>query len=75
MVVNSIQMPIERSNSDNIIITLPAGIDSVGLQRLIDHAKYLEATAGSKAKQKNVDILADEVNAGWWAKNKKRFIR
>ena len=68
-------MLVERTNDDKILITLPSSIDSFGLQRIIDYAKYLEATAGSRAKQKDVDKLADEVNAGWWAKNRKRFIR
>ena len=68
-------MLIERGSNDNIIITLPAGVDTFGLQRIIDYAKYLEATAGSKAKQQDVDKLAEEVNANWWAHNKKRFIR
>ena len=68
-------MLIERPNSENIVITLPSSVDNFGLQRLIDYAKYLEATAGSKAKQKDVNKLADSVNAGWWAKNGKRFIK
>jgi len=54
---------------------LSSSIDSYGLQRLIDYVKYLEATSKSKAKQTEVDKLADEVNASWWSKNKKRFIR
>jgi hypothetical protein len=37
--------------------------------------KYLEATSKSKAKQSDVDKLADEVNASWWAKNRKRFTK
>ena len=68
-------MLIERTNNSQIIITLPSPVDNFGLQKLIDYAKYLEATAGSKAKQKDADNLADEVNAAWWAKNRKRFIK
>jgi hypothetical protein len=67
-------MLIERADN-KIVITLPSTIDSFGLQRLIDYVKYLEATSKSKAKQQDVDKLADEVNAGWWAKNRKRFIK
>jgi hypothetical protein len=37
--------------------------------------KYLEATSKSKAKQSDVDKLADEVNASWWNENRKRFIK
>jgi len=68
-------MLIERTNNDQITITLPSSMDSDSLQRLIDYAKYLEATAGSKAKQKEIDQLADDVNAAWWSKNRKRFIK
>ncbi|MFI5195583.1 MAG: hypothetical protein ACHQD8_00700 [Chitinophagales bacterium] len=68
-------MLIERTDNDKIIITLPSMNDKFGLQRLIDYAKYLEATAKSKAKQADIDKLADEVNAAWWSKNRKRFIK
>ena len=33
------------------------------------YAKYLEATSKSKAKQSDVDKLADEINSNWWNKN------
>lgn len=66
---------IERTNKNKLTITLSASIDSYGLQRLIDYVKYLEATSKGKAKQGDVDKLADEVNASWWVKNKKRFIK
>jgi hypothetical protein len=67
-------MLIERNNKQ-ITITVSSSVDSFGLQRIIDYVKYLEATAKSKAKQSDVDKLANEVNAGWWAKNRKRFIK
>jgi len=69
------QMLIERTDNDKIQITVSSAIGSFGLQRLIDYIRYLEATAKSKAKQTDVDKLADEVNASWWAKNSKRFIK
>ena len=68
-------MLIERTNNNKITITVSSSVDSFGLQRLIDYVKYLEATAKSKAKQSDVDKLADEVNAVWWTKNRKRFIK
>jgi hypothetical protein len=68
-------MLVERTNNDKIVITLSSSVDSFGLQRLIDYMKYLEVTSKSKAKQSDVDKLADEVNASWWAKNRKRFIK
>ena len=68
-------MLVERVNDDKIVITLSSSVDSFSLQRLINYVKYLEATAKSKAKQADVDKLADEVNASWWSKNRKRFIK
>ena len=44
-------------------------------RRLIDYAKYLKATSKSKAKQSNVDKLAEDVNSGWWERNKQRFLK
>ena len=68
-------MLIEQTNKNKITITVSSSVDSFGLQRVIDYVKYLEATAKSKAKQSDIDKLADEVNADWWAKNRKRFIK
>ena len=73
---HSIQiMLIESTENDRIIISLSSRVDKSGLQRLIDYAKYLEATPKSKAKQANANNLADEVNPLWWSKNRKRFIK
>lgn len=68
-------MLIERTKNNQITITVSSSVDSFGLQRLIDYVKYLEATAKSKAKQQDIDKLADSVNASWWAKNRKRLIK
>ena len=68
-------MLVERTDNNKIVITLSSSVDSFGLQRLIDYMKYLEATSKSKAKQSDVDKLADEVNASWWNENRKRFIK
>jgi hypothetical protein len=71
---DKIFMHIERNNNE-ITIKVSSFVDSYGLQRLIDYLKYLEATAKSKAKQADVDKLAEEVNASWWRKNRKRFTK
>jgi hypothetical protein len=68
-------MLIERLDNKQITITVSSDVDSFGLQRLIDYVTYLETTSKSKAKQLDVDKLADQVNSSWWAKNKKRFIK
>jgi hypothetical protein len=68
-------MLIERTTNNQIVITVSSSVDSFGLQRLIDYVRYLEVTSKSKAKQSDIDKLADEVNASWWKKNHKRFIK
>jgi len=68
-------MLIERTNNKQITITVSSTVDSFGLQRLIDYVKYLEATAKSKAKQSDIDKLADELNASWWTKNRNALFK
>lgn len=68
-------MLIERTDNNQITISVSSSIDSFGLQRLLNYIKYLEATANSKAKQTVVDKLADETNATWWKKNQKHFVK
>lgn len=67
-------MVIERTSSE-VIIRLPASVDTTGLQRLVDYLTYKEATATSKASQEDVDKLADEVKKGWWERNRKRVMK
>ncbi len=65
-------MLIERTSSE-IIIRLPASVDTIGLQRLVDYLTYKQATANSRATQEQVDKLARDVKKGWWKKNRKWF--
>ena len=67
-------MLIERTE-DEVIIRLPAYVDTEGLQRLVNFLSYKEATAKSEATQADVDKLAKEVKKGWWAKNGSKHIK
>lgn len=67
-------MLIERT-SNEVIIRLPASVDTTGLQRLVDYLTYKEATSNSKATQEQVDKLAAKVKKGWWKKNRKRLLK
>lgn len=67
-------MLIERT-SNEVIIRLPASVDTTGLQRLVDYLTYKEATSKSQATQEQVNKLAKEVKKGWWKKNSKRFLK
>jgi hypothetical protein len=68
-------MLVEKADSNKITITVSSSVDKFGLQRIINYLQYLEATANSKAKQSDIDKLADEVNASWWEANKSRFLK
>jgi len=68
-------MLVERIAKNQIAISFSPETDILGIQRLIDYAKYLEATSRSQARQADIDNLADEVNTNWWNKNKHRFLK
>jgi hypothetical protein len=67
-------MIIERTK-DEVIIRLPADVDTEGLQRFVNLLSYKEATSNSKATQQDADELAKEVKKGWWAKNRDKYIK
>lgn len=62
-------MKLERTNSE-ILIRLPANIDLVELQNMIDFLEYKEQTSLSKATPKDVEELAKTVNKKIWTKFK-----
>jgi len=67
-------MIIERIDNE-VVIRLPAFMDVEAMQRTIDLISLKEATARSVATQKDIDSLAKEVNKGWWAENRSRYIK
>ncbi len=67
-------MLIERTSGE-VIIRLPASVDTTGLQQLVDYLVYKEATSNAKATQEQVDKLASDVKKGWRNKNGKRFFK
>jgi len=67
-------MQVERTNSE-ILIRLSAETDLVGLQRILDYLNYREIASKIKATQEQIDEIATDSKAGWWAKNKSKFIK
>ncbi len=65
-------MIIER-NKKEVIIRLPASVDTDDLQDFLNYARYKELTSGFTVAQKEVDKLATKINSSWWIKNKKRL--
>jgi hypothetical protein len=67
-------MVIEKTNNE-IILRLPADIDTAGFDRIVNYLKYKEAIRLSKGTEKQANELADESKKRWWAENKQRFIK
>jgi hypothetical protein len=66
-------MLIERTATE-VIIRLPATVNTDDLQDFIQYARYKELTSKFKVSQSEVDRVADKINKNWWNKNRKRFI-
>ncbi len=67
-------MIIERNNKE-VIIRLPASVNTDDLQDFIDYARYKELTSNNKATQNEIDELSAKINKDWWTENRKRFIK
>lgn len=67
-------MIIERTNNE-VILRLPADIDTLGLQRIVDYLKYKETIKESKASEEQANQLANESKSNWWNDNKNRFLK
>ncbi|MCD4773358.1 MAG: hypothetical protein K8R41_08265 [Bacteroidales bacterium] len=66
-------MLIENNNNE-IIIRIPAMVDTDDLQDFIDYVRYKELTFGINVSQAKIDKLASSLNKNWWKENRKRFI-
>ena len=67
-------MTIERTNNE-ILIRISETIDIDDIQRTIDYIRYKELTSKSKARQSDVNELAETVNENWLKKNKDKYFR
>ena len=67
-------MVIERTNNE-IILRLPADIDTAGFERIVNYLKYKEAIRKSEGTEEQANELANESKKRWWAENKANFIK
>ena len=67
-------MLVERTSKE-VIIRLPASVDTVDLQDFLNYARYKELTANFKTDQNEVDKITNEINAKWWTKNRSKLIK
>jgi predicted nucleotide-binding protein (sugar kinase/HSP70/actin superfamily) len=66
-------MLVERTRKE-VIIRLPASVDTEDLQDFLNYARYKELTANFKTNQKEVDKLSSDINSKWWNKNRNKLI-
>jgi hypothetical protein len=66
-------MLLEQVDNTRIVLNLNTKVNAMDIQRLINYAMYLEATANSVAKPEEVNSLVNEVSRNWWKENKNRF--
>ena len=67
-------MLVERTKKE-VIIRLPASVDTEDLQDFLNYARYKELTAGFKVDQKEVDKLSAQINSKWRTKNRAKVIK
>ena len=67
-------MLVERTSKE-VIIRLPASVDTVDLQDFLNYARFKELSANFKTDQIEVDKIANEINAKWWTKNRSKLIK
>jgi len=67
-------MRIERTTKE-VIITLPASINTEDLQDFLNYTRYKELTSNIDINQEEIDKLSAKINKDWWTKNRKKFIK
>jgi len=70
-----LNMKIERKDK-NLIIKIPEDVLEIEeLQELLDYLRFRSITSKSKATEKNIEEIANEIDGSWWSKNKERFMK
>ena len=67
-------MVVERTTKE-VIIRLPASVDTEDLQDFLNYARYKELTSSFKTDQKEVDKIAEQINTKWWTKNRNKIVK
>ena len=67
-------MVIERINNE-IVIRLPADIDTTGFKQIAKYIKCKNAIKKSVQREEQINLLADESKKRWWDENKAKYIK
>jgi hypothetical protein len=62
-------------DKNRIILEFDRVEDADKVQRAIEAHKYLQIVKKSKATDKDIEELSDEIKRNWWEENKHRFIK
>ena len=67
-------MLVQRTTKE-VIIRLPATIDTDDLQAFLNYARYKELTSKFKVSQRETNKLSQQINQTWWSKNRNKLIK
>lgn len=56
-------------------ISIPVNlVDITEIQDFLDYLKFRSITSKSKATEKDIEDLSNEINQSWWDKNKDKYL-
>lgn len=64
-----------RREDETIMISIPASINSIYVEQLLNYLRVKAIAAESEASEEEIVELANEINQSWWQTNKQRFIK
>ncbi len=66
-------MTIERTK-DEVIIRLPASLDTSDLEEMVNFLRFKEITGTSKASESDIEKLNKDVKKGRWEKQRAKLL-
>jgi len=67
-------MIIERRNGE-LVVKIPDRISPSAIQEILDYLEAMSLIRKSRASEKEIDRLSENLNREWWKNNKRRFVR
>ncbi len=60
---------------ENILISIPASLNNIYVEQLLDYLKVKSIAAQSVATDEEIVAIANDINQSWWHSNKHNFIK
>lgn len=67
-------MVIERINGE-LVVKIPDRISPLAIQEVLDYLEAMSLIGRSRASEKEIARLAQNLNREWWKNNKHRFVK